>query len=157
MELTWIWWMWLVLGLLLLVGEMLIPTDFFIFFFGVGAVFTATTTGLGLTPGFLSQSVVFGTVSIVALVTFRGHIRALMHRDMPSKRVDSLVGEIGTTVDEIPAYGMGKVVLRGSLWNARNANAVAIAKATRVRVEQVDGITLVVRELAPIDLVEDMI
>lgn len=151
------WWIWLVLGLLLVVGEALMPTDFFLMFFGFGALTAAVTTALGLTPGAISQSVVFALVAMVSLLTLRGRLRNLLHRDMPSRPVDSLVGEIATTVDEIPAHGIGKVMLRGSPWNARNANYAEIAKATRVRVEKVEGITLVVRELGALDGIEDLI
>ena len=151
------WWIWLVLGLLLVVGEVLMPTDFFLMFFGVGALTAAVTTALGLTPGAISQSVVFVLVAMVALLTLRGRLRNLLHRDMPNRGVDSLVGEIATTVDEIPAQGMGKVTMRGSPWNARNSSLAAIGKTTRVRVEKVEGITLVVRELDPLDTMEDLI
>jgi membrane protein implicated in regulation of membrane protease activity len=151
------WWIWLVLGLMLIAGEMLMPSDFFLFFFGVGALTASVTTALGLTQGAVSQSVVFVAVSIVTLLTLRGWLRSLVHRDAPHREVDSLVGEICTTVDEIPANGIGKVILRGSPWNARNPNARAIAKTTRVRVEKVEGITLVVRELGPVDMIEDLV
>ncbi|MDZ7639180.1 MAG: NfeD family protein [Bryobacterales bacterium] len=151
------WWIWLVLGLLLIVGEVLMPTDFFLMFFGVGALVASVTTALGLTQGAISQSVVFVLVALVTLLTLRDRLRNLLHRNMPSREVDSLVGEIGTTVDEIPAHGVGKVILRGSPWNARNVNMAVIGKTTRVKVEKVEGITLVVRELAPIDMIEDMV
>lgn len=157
MEFSLVWWMWLVLGLLLLVGEMLMPTDFFIFFFGIGAVATALTTAIGLTTDPLSQAIAFMVVSLVSLATLRNWLRGLLHKDSLNRDVDSLVGQIATTIDEIPASGVGKVMLRGSPWNARNANATDIAKATRVRVEKVDGITLIVRELSPVDLIEDMV
>ncbi|MCC7342186.1 MAG: NfeD family protein [Bryobacterales bacterium] len=143
------WWIWLVLGLLLVAGEMLMPTDFFLMFFGVGALAASVTTAAGLTPGAVSQSVVFVLVAVVSLLTLRGRLRNLLHRDTPDRGVDSLVGEIATTVEEIPAMGMGKVMLRGSPWNARNADAALLGKAARVRVEKVEGITLVVRELEP--------
>lgn len=157
MDLQVAWWVWMVLGLLLLVTEMMLPTDFFVFFTGVGAIVTAITTGVGLTNGLMSQSVTFAVVSIVCLISLRGWMRRLLHRDMPTKEVDSLVGEVGTAVAEIPANGVGKVMLRGSPWNARNPGAVAIPAGVRVRVDKVDSITLVVSELRPVDMVEDMI
>ena len=151
------WWIWLVLGLMLVAGEMLMPTDFFLMFFGVGALAASLTTALGLTPGAISQSVVFVVVAVVSLLTLRKRLRNLLHRNMPDRGVDSLVGEIATAVDEIPAQGMGKVILRGSPWNARNARPEAIGKEARVRVESVEGITLVVRALGPSDMIGDSV
>ena len=37
---TILWWHWLVVGLLLMVGELATPGGFYIIFFGVGAVLT---------------------------------------------------------------------------------------------------------------------
>ena len=148
------WWIWLALGLLLLVSEVLMPTDFFLLFFGAGAIATAATTAIGLTNDMISQAVCFVAVSLVLLLTLRGKLRQWVHRDTPHREVDSLVGEICTTISEIPALGVGKVSLRGSPWNARNMEAEIIAPATRVRVERVEGITLVVRGMAPVDLIE---
>lgn len=151
------WWVWMIIGLLLLVGEMMIPTDFFVFFTGVGAIVTALTTGMGLTSGLMSQAITFAAVSIVTLVTLRGWMRELLNRDMPTKGVDALVGEVGVTIGEIPPNGQGKVTLRGSPWNARNPGSTAIPAGVRVKVEKVDSITLIVSELRPVDMVEDMI
>jgi membrane protein implicated in regulation of membrane protease activity len=139
------------------VAEMMMPTDFFVFFTGVGAIVTAITTGLGLTNGLMSQSVVFVVVAGLTLVTLRGWMRRLLTRDMPDKPVDSLVGETATAMDEIPANGVGKVMLRGSPWTARNPSPIAIAKGARVRVDKVDSVTLTVSELRAVDMVEDMI
>jgi len=148
MELEVAWWAWMSLGLLLLIVEMLLPTDFFVFFTGVGALVTALVTGIGLTPGLMSQAVTFAIVSVVTLVTMRGWMRRMMHRDMPTGAVDSIVGEVATTLSEIPANGTGKVLLRGSPWNARNEGSVAIPVGVRVRVDRSESITLVV-SLAP--------
>ncbi len=147
MELEVAWWVWMVLGLLLLIAEMVLPSDFFVFFTGVGATATALTTGLGLTNGLMSQAVTFAVVSIVMLITLRGWMRQLMHRDMPTREVDSLVGEMATAIADIPANGIGRVTLRGSSWSAKNTGSSAIAAGARVRVERTDSITLLVSEL----------
>lgn len=149
MELEVAWWVWMVLGLLLLIAEMLLPTDFFVFFTGVGAMVTALTTGLGLTDGLMSQAVTFAIVSVVSLVTLRGWMRRLMHRDMPTNEVDSLVGETATAIGDIPPHGTGRVTLRGTSWSARNASALPITAGAMVRVERTDSITLLVSGTQP--------
>lgn len=156
MELEVAWWVWMVIGLLLLVAEMILPTDFFVFFTGVGATAAALTTGLGLTDGLMSQAVTFAAVSVISLVTMRGWMRRLLHRDMPDKPIDSLVGQTATTVGEIPPNGTGQVMLRGSPWKARNTSASPIAAGARVRVEQTDSITLLVSEMQPESAAESM-
>jgi membrane protein implicated in regulation of membrane protease activity len=59
--------------------------------------------------------------------------------------VDSLVGEGGVVLEEIPANGVGKAEVRGSSWNARSAGGTALAKGQRCRIEWVDGLTVWVR------------
>jgi membrane protein implicated in regulation of membrane protease activity len=149
MELEVAWWVWMVIGLLLLIAEMLLPTDFFVFFTGVGATVTALTTGLGLTDGLMSQAVTFAVISIVSLVTLRGWMRRLLHRDMPTKEVDSFIGELATAIGDIPPHGRGRVSMRGTSWIARNAGALPISAGSRVRIESTDSITLLVSGLPP--------
>ncbi len=40
-NITLAWWTWLIAGFALMFAELLLPTGFFLFFFGVGSVLTA--------------------------------------------------------------------------------------------------------------------
>ena len=46
---------------------------------------------------------------------------------------------------EIGAGGYGKVELRGTTWNARNAGETPVAADQACRVERVEGLTLWIR------------
>ncbi|QQR75899.1 MAG: NfeD family protein [Holophagales bacterium] len=136
-------WLWLILGLVLLAGELLTPGGFFIVFFGVGALVVGLLGLAGVVMPLWLQGVAFSAVSVLALLLFR---KPLLGRfsPPPARKVDPLVGEEAVTLEEIGAGRLGKVELRGTPWNARATNGRALAKGVRVRVERVEGLTVFV-------------
>ena len=145
MAMTMTWWMWCLLGLVLMALEVMTPGGFFIMFFGTGAVAVGVVDLMGISLALPVQVLVFVGVSIVSLLLFRKPLQERFARMTPQNKVDSLVGEAAKALDEIPAGGRGKVELRGSSWSAENVGAETIAQAQRCRVERVDGLTLFVR------------
>src|SRR5262245_23538124 len=145
------WWLWVLVGLALLALEMLTPGGFVALFFGAAAVFVGTLGGLGLDmPGWL-EFLLFSILSIVTLLFLRGPLLRRMHPPQPAggTRVDSLVGEAATLVDDIAPGALGKVELRGTAWTARNDGAGALRRGERARVVRVEGLTLWIRAETP--------
>ncbi len=137
------WWLWTLLGLFLFIAEIQ-ASGFYLMFFGVGALLVGLLTGLALIETDWVEWLLFSGFSIGMLALFRG---AIAERLSPSgqPKIDSLVGEAGVVVDDIPVGGVGKVELRGSSWTAYNAGASPLRKSGRCRVERVDGLALWVR------------
>ncbi len=137
------WWLWIVLGIVLLAGEILTPGGFYIFFFGAGAIGVGLLKLLGFTQGLVSEGLLFVGLSICGVAFLR---KPLMQRfQAPAGEnpdADRVVGETAVAVQEIPPGGFGKVELRGSVWNARNAGEAPVAAAERCRVVKVEGLTL---------------
>lgn len=143
------WWMWLVLGLVLLGGEMAVPGGFYLFFFGVGALLVGLVglAGIGL-PAW-GQWLLFSVLSIAALVLLRPRIMGRL-RQATHRIDDNLVGEIAVASEAIAPGAIGRGELRGSVFAMRNGGADAVAAGQRCRVVRVDGLTLDVRkESAP--------
>ena len=143
------WWAWLVLGMLLLGGEMALPGGFYLLFFGVGALLVGLV-GLGglALPGW-GQWLLFSLLSLGALALIRPRILGRLHQAGPGIE-DTLVGEIATPSDVIAPGGIGRGELRGSVFSLRNVGAEPLAAGERCRVARVDGLTLEVRkERAP--------
>jgi inner membrane protein len=138
-----IWWMWLVLGLFLLLLELLTPGGFYLFFFGVAATSVGLLAAAGLADNITVQWLLFGAVSLICVLFFR---RPLVRRLKVGERdVDSLVGEVAVCLKDIPANTIGQVELRGSNWSARNVGTAALFSGNRCRVEHIEGLTLFVR------------
>lgn len=140
-----LWWIWVLLGLLLLALEVATPGGFFAFFFGVSSLVVGGLVAVGFGGPVWLQWVLFAVIAIVALVLLRGPLRARLDVSGSVKAVDSLVGKTTIVLAEIPADAPGKVELRGSSWNARSAAGTSLALGQRCVVERVDGLTLWVR------------
>jgi membrane protein implicated in regulation of membrane protease activity len=137
------WWMWLIAGGALLVLEIVTPGGFYFLFFGIGAIIVGVLSGLGLAGPAWMEWLLFAILSIVALAFFR---RPLLQKlKTPDHEVDSMVGEHAVALATIAVAGMGKVELRGSVWNARNIGDSVIAIGQRCVVERIDGLVLHLR------------
>jgi len=53
-----------------------------------------------------------------------------------------MVGEMGTVLETLAPQAIGKVELRGSTWNARNAGENILEKNTIAKIVRVEGLTL---------------
>lgn len=141
-----VWWYWVVLGLLLAGLELATPGGFFLLFFGVGALLVGFLTMAGVSGPAWVQWLLFTVLSLAALVFFRAPLLRLMEARTPrSGDVDSLRGEVAVAMDGIPAGGLGRAQLRGTVWTARNLGTVPIAPGERCLVTSVDGLTISIR------------
>lgn len=141
-----IWWYWVVLGLLLAGLELATPGGFFLLFFGIGALLVGGLAMLGLAGPAWMQWLLFSVLSVATLVFFRAPLLRLMETRTPgSGDVDSLRGEVAVAMDGIPAGGMGRAQLRGTVWTARNLGTEPITPGQRCLVTSVDGLTISIR------------
>jgi membrane protein implicated in regulation of membrane protease activity len=140
-----IWWYWLLLGLALLALEAATPGGFFALFFGISAILVGLLSVLGLEiPGW-GEWLLFTGLAVASLLFLRRPLKARMELRSRDHAVDSLVGEEGVVTAEIRRREVGKVELRGSVWNARHESEETLPKGRRVQVERVQGLTLWVR------------
>jgi membrane protein implicated in regulation of membrane protease activity len=139
------WWAWLIAGLLLMLAELLLPTGFFLFFFGLGGVVTAFLILAGALTSLEGQGIAFIGISLACVVLLRKPLLAKFHFQNRTHAVDSLVGETARALEAIAPRAFGKVELRGSSWSALNTGSKPIASEVRCRVEKVEGLTLHVR------------
>lgn len=144
--LTMTWWLWVLLGLVLMVGEVLTPGGFYIVFFGLGAVFTGLLKLLGLNSLAL-EGLVFVVSSVALLVLFRNRLLERFKTGSKDLPLDNLAQEIAVALEEIPAGAVGKVELRGTSWTAQNLDENPIPMRRRCKVERAEGLTLFVRAI----------
>lgn len=139
------WWLWLSLGLLLLVAEILTPGGFYLLFFGVGALLVGMLSGLGWIGLQWMEWFLFSILSIGALALFRRPLLNRFQVGIHGNGIDSLLGETATALETIPVGTIGKVELRGAAWSARNVGETPIQKGEHCRVEKVEGLMLSIR------------
>ncbi len=139
------WWTWLIAGFVLMVAELLVPTGFFLFFFGAGAVVTAFLAYFGLLSSFAAQGLAFVGISLLCVILLRKPLLAKFHLRNRVHSVDALVGQTAKALEAIAPQAIGKVEMRGSSWSALNTGSELIGLNVRCRVEKVDGLTLHVK------------
>ena len=94
------WWIWILLGLLLLLAELLTPGGFYIIFFGIGAVIVGVLAGFNAACPLWFQFILFSILSVLTLWLFREKLLQLTQGER-RKNVDSLVGETAVATEEI--------------------------------------------------------
>jgi inner membrane protein len=137
--------MWIVFGVGLLVAESSTPGGLFFLFFGLSAIVVGGLTALDIGGETWVQWLLFSGLAIAALAMLRRPLRARLNLKGSHHVVDSLVGQTAVALADIAAGEVGKVELRGTSWNARNAGDAPLVTGHRCVVEKVDGLTFWVR------------
>jgi inner membrane protein len=138
------WWLWVLLGFLLLALEML-STGLNIAFFGFGAMVVGALVAFDLGGPLWLQLLLFSVISVVSLAFLRKPLRRGFGLDRPAAEIDTLVGESAEVTTPIGAQGRGKAELRGATWAAQNVSDAPLERGDRCVVERVEGLTLYIR------------
>lgn len=134
------WWIWVVIGIVLLAVE-LASTTMHVGFFAAGALFVGLLIGVGWDPELWQELLMFTAFSLVSLFFIRPIIARKL-RLHETKVVDTFIGEQATAMDDIDVHGLGKAEMRGSTWNAQNVGTTRLARGQRARVERVEGLVI---------------
>lgn len=142
-----------VVGFGLLLAELLLPTGGLLALVGVaglvasGIIAIESDNSNGDAIG--AALITFGVLSAITVFFVTRKVIAA-HRDQPVRTgAEELVGQIAEARSAIAPEG--QVFMAGTLWGARLASGQAgpVGLGDRVRVEAVDGLTLVVRPEPP--------
>ena len=137
------WWLWVILGVVLLAAEM-VSAGLFLIFFGVGGIVVGALVRFHVIEAAWMQWLVFSVVSLVFMALLRKPLQQRLKINV-RREVDTMLGERALATEEMAAGGIGKVELRGSTWQARNVGDSVIKSGQGCKVEKVEGITLLVR------------
>ena len=121
------WWIWVIVGFVLLAFELLTPGGFFVLFFGIGALAVGVLVGVDAAGPLWVQGVLFTGISVLSLALFRGKLLARMD---PGRRqgapIDQIVGQIAILIEDLPPGAVGKAELRGSAWSCRSGGGQSL-------------------------------
>ncbi len=133
---------WLVIAAILIVSE-IVSLGLTTIWFAGGAIVAAVLAHFG--AHWLIQILVFAVVSSVLLVLTRPIAQKHLMKDMEKTNIDGLLGAEGLvteTIDNNKAEGV--VFLEGKEWTARSVNGDVIDKDSKVKVESISGVKLMV-------------
>ena len=140
------WWIWILIGLLLLAAEVAVPGGIIMLFFGIAALIVGALVAGGLGGPLWVQSLLFSLLSIVSLTTLREPIlRKMGARIARADRVDAIEGENVLVITDLAPGADGKVEFRGTSWSAINVGNNPLIKGEQGVVEKIKGVTLLIR------------
>lgn len=137
-------WLWLGLGLVLAIAEIMVPGVFLIWLAGA-ALITGVVTWL-VPIGLPLEIVLFAVLAIVSVFIGRNYLRANPIEPADPKMNDRGARSVGETVvvTQVIEDGSGRVKLGDSEWLARGPDA---EPGTKMRVAGSDGAVLLVEYL----------
>ena len=138
------WWLWIVVGLILIALEMAASGGFYVIFFGIAAIAIGALHVLDLAGPLWFQFLLFSVISIGSLLFFRRPFMRWMQLDKPGSDVDSMIGETAVPLEDIEAGAVGRAELRGTVWSARNQAGAPVRKGQRCTVVAVDRLMIFV-------------
>jgi len=93
-----------------------------------------------------AQILIFALVSAATLVATRPFVKKVLNFKTTGTNADRYLGKIAIVTVEINnTLGAGQVNVLGSIWTARSSDGSIVPVGTRVFVESIDGVKLIVR------------
>jgi membrane protein implicated in regulation of membrane protease activity len=139
------WWVWCILGAVLLGIELaVVDAQFYLVFAGLAAVLVGLLGLVGLEVPVAGQWLLFAVLAVTAMFTLR--------RPIYAKLMNKPFGNVSTDVDQhvVLAQDLApgkscRIEYRGSGWTAINVGEQAIPSGGAARIESIEGVTLRVR------------
>ena len=145
------WWGWLVLGIGLLCVEMfVIDAQFYLVFLGVSATVVGLLGLAGIALPIWLQWLVFGVLSLVAVMGFRKRLYQRLRGGSHGIVHDRItVGDTVVIPVRLEPGQTCRVDYRGTTWSARNAGNAPIAAGSEAPISRIDDLTLYVTSPVP--------
>ncbi len=114
-------WIWLIVGIVLMVSELAVP-GLVVIFLGLAAVIVAGGRWMGLIEGLMDSFLYWFVVSTVLCVGLRGLASKIMPGEMVADSKDDDENAIGRIVEVVEETcsdnNKGRIRFRGTTWNA---------------------------------------
>ncbi|MDR1511380.1 MAG: NfeD family protein [Endomicrobium sp.] len=138
---TWI--VWLIISVTLIIFEMIIQSFFFFFCLFIGSVFAAGISYLNISDWV--EFAVFVVTSIMSVYFVKPVLKKVFNGSKTiNSNVDALIGETAVVIEKVIPLKSGFVKVLGEIWRAKSDVEFEAGKI--VRIENVSGTTLIVRE-----------
>jgi membrane protein implicated in regulation of membrane protease activity len=139
------WWAWVIGGGILLGSELaFVNAQFYLVFVGAAAMLTGLATLIDPSLPQWLQWAGFALLAVVSMLGFRARLYGRLHGHSPGVASGPAGGEV-LLPNALAAGATCQVEHGGSFWTVRNDSPAPIAAGTRVRVAQMQGLTLVVK------------
>lgn len=139
-----IWLIWMIIAAAFVIGE-IFTAGFFLLWFGIGAAAAGVLALLEIS--FVWQILVFIVVSFTLFILTKKIAQKVTVEQPSGVGADRFVGQDAVVLQEIDNItGTGRVRMNREEWRAESADNVKIAVGTQVKVTQIDGTHLIVKQ-----------
>ena len=136
-----LWWHWIVLGVVLTLFELAVPA-FFLVWFGVGAIIVGLVTLALPQVSFVWQVAIWIAASIAFILLWFKVFKSDVHKTGAGMSKGQLIGEVGIVTRDIRPYDRGQIRLQKPILGEELWESIAeeeIRAGERVRVLEVEG------------------
>ena len=138
-------WIWMILAVILAVGEIFTP-GFFLLWFGIGAFVAGLLALIGLNPAW--QVAVFAVVSGLLFALSRRFAERFSKAQPPGVGADRVKDREGVVIEKIDNMkNTGRVRIDREEWKAESSDASTISTGKKVKVTGLEGTHLIVKEI----------
>lgn len=139
------WWGWIVIGTLIFCAELFaIDAQFFLIFIGSGALIVGAVELLGFAMPAWLQWLMFASLSIVSMVTFRRKLYDTIRGGVLPVS-DAVVGKSINLEEQLAPGATCRAEFRGTTWTVKNVGEATISSGSSATIEAMDGLTLHVK------------
>ena len=139
------WWVWMILGALLLGSELtIVDAAFYLVFVGAAAILTGALELVGIVVAPWVQWLIFALLSAVSMVFFRQRLYNKL-RVVDTEYPSGLGGEMLDLDVDLAPGDKGRQFFRGSHWTVANEGEQTLSAGSRISIERVDGNTLILK------------
>lgn len=136
-----LWWHWIVLGIVLMLLELAVPA-FFLLWFGLGAVVVGVSVLAFPGLSFAWHIIIWTASSVLLIWLWFKVFRPSIHKTRIGLSKGTVLGEIGLVARDIRPYQKGQVrfqkpVLGDDVWEAISEDEIKAGE--RVKVLEVEG------------------
>jgi membrane protein implicated in regulation of membrane protease activity len=134
----------MVVGALLLGAELVgVDAAFYLVFIGAAAILTGLVGLFGINLPDWAQWLLFAALAIATMVLFRERLYLKM-RGVATDYKEGLDGDELVLSESLEPGASCRMDYRGTTWTVLNGSDASLAAGTEVRVQDVEGLTLVV-------------
>jgi membrane protein implicated in regulation of membrane protease activity len=139
-----LWWHWIVLGIVLMLLELAVPS-FFLVWFGLGALIVGVLLVVSSSIPFAFQVLAWTASSLLFVWLWFKVFKPSIYKSRAGMARGSLIGEVGLVTRDIRPYEKGQIrfqkpIMGEEVWESVSEQEIRAGE--RVRVLEVEGNTL---------------
>jgi membrane protein implicated in regulation of membrane protease activity len=139
-------WIWLVLGISLVIFELLVPSGFFLFILGLAGIAVGALVAAGLVAGWIYEVTSYCVIAIVCWLALGKRLAGIFAgKGFGEQQQGQIVGAIVAVSSDIPVGGKGVGTLWGTQWRLENIDSAPLVAGSEAVVVASQGIMLQVK------------